>query len=221
MKLLYYSGWMLTRIVSKTVFRIRVSGKENVPKTGGFILAANHVSYFDPPLAGSWSPRQMYFFAKKELFNHKLFGEVLRRVNALPVRRGVIDRQALEMAINAIIRGHGLIIFPEGTRSKGDAFLDPKPGVGAIARQSKCPIVPCYVYGTNRLSECLRGQQRLSVTFGEPLSAAWVSSFPEGKDSYIEIAHVVMKRIAQLKQNALEKTHSTKEDNNPTENNIK
>jgi len=218
MKILYYSGWLLTRIISKIVFRIKVSGKENIPKTGGFILAANHTSYFDPLLVGSWSTRQVYFFAKKELFNHKLFGEVLRRVNALPVRRAAIDRQAIGMAVDVIKRGYGLTIFPEGTRSKGDSFLAPKAGVGVIARQTKSSIIPCYVHGANRLSKCLWGRQRLSVTFGEPLSSTWVSSFSNDKESNIKVAQAVMKRIARLKEFTQEKDNLPKKENNPTEN---
>lgn len=221
MKVLYYTSWTIVRLVSKIFFRIKVSGTENVPKKGGFILAANHISYVDPPLVGSWSPRQMYFFAKKELFRHKLFGEFLRRVNALPVRRGSIDRRAFEKAVNAIKTGYGLTIFPEGTRSKSNAFLDPKPGISIIARQTNCPIVPCYVDGANKLSECLRGRQRLSVSFGKPLSADWVTSFPKEKDSYLIIAQTVMKRIALLKENARNMSSLAKEIHVPTEKNKK
>ena len=218
MKILYYSGWSLIRIITKTVFRIRVSGTEHIPKTNGFILAANHISYFDPPFVGSWSPRQMYFFAKKELFDHWLLGALLRRVNAFPVRRGTIDRQALEMAVDAVRRGYGLTIFPEGTRSKGDDFLDPKPGVGMIAKQTHCPIVPCYVHGTNKLSKCAWGRQRLGITFDKPLSIEWIASFPEDKDGYLLIAQEVMKRIALLKESTLKKPWLSKGKRNHTEN---
>jgi 1-acyl-sn-glycerol-3-phosphate acyltransferase len=218
MNVLYYSGWSFFRIITKAVFRIRVQGRENIPKTGGFIVAANHIAYFDPPFIGSWIPREMYFFAKEELFNSRLFGALLRKVNARPVKRGAIDRQALKTAVDAIERGFGLTIFPEGTRSRGVDFLNPKPGIGMIARQAKCPIVPCYVHGTNKLSKCLWGRQRLSITFGEPLSPDWVSSFSESKDAYLEIAQTIMRRIAALRDRTLHQALCFKEVGKRTEN---
>jgi len=217
MKILYFSGWELFRILSRFVFRVRVSGQENLPKSGGFILASNHISYFDPPLVGCWVPRAIYFFAKKELFDHKLFGAILRRVNALPVRRGTIDRKALEMAIETVKQGHGLTVFPEGTRSKTGEFMAPKLGVGVIARQAKCPIVPAYLSGADRLSECLTGRRKLRVTYGESLSAEWVTSFPADRAGYLKIAEAVMARIGQLRDSMSAGSPSVKTDCKPTQ----
>lgn len=205
MKILYYLGWSVTRIISKLVFRIKVSGQEHFPDSGGFILATNHVSYYDPLLVGSWAPRQVYFFAKQELFKNKFFGWVIRQTNALPVKRGVVDRQALQMSLDVIARGYGLTIFPEGTRSKRDGFLDPKPGVGLLAVKAGCTIVPGYVHGSNRLKDCFWGRQRMAISFGEPFPADWVTSFEGKDDGYQQIAAAVMGRIAELKAATLEK----------------
>lgn len=199
MKILYYAGWSLTRLISKLIFRIHVTGQEHFPKTGGFILATNHLSYFDPLLVGSWAPRQVYFFAKKELFKNPIFGEIIRRTNALPVKRGTVDRQALEMSADVISRGFGLTIFPEGTRSKQHGFLDPKPGIGMIATRATCPIVPGYVHGSNKLKDCFLGLDKLRISFGEPFPADWVASFPQSRDSYRLMAEAVMARISELK----------------------
>jgi len=197
-KILYYSGWLLTRAVSWPVFRMRISGTAHVPKTGGFILACNHRSYYDPLLVGSWSPRQMYFFAKEELFRHRLFGWVITRTNAIPVKRGRVDRQALSRAIDVIKRGYGLTLFPEGTRSKTGGFLQPRAGVGMIAVQAGCPIVPAYLHGSNRLKDCLLGRQRLSLTFGPMMTVDEVAATPAVKEGYQELAARVMARIRTL-----------------------
>ena len=210
MKVLYFTGWELARILSKLVFRVQVSGQENLPASGGFILASNHLSYFDPPLVGCWAQRELYFFAKKELFDHKLFGAILCRVNALPVKRGKIDRRALELAVDAVKRGEGRTVFPEGTRSKTGDMMTPKIGVGMIARQAACPIVPAYLSGTNKLSRCLTGRQRLRVTYGKPLSAERVTSFPADKNGYQKIAEMVMARIGELRDNMLTKKPTIK-----------
>ena len=84
----YYAGWGLIRLTSWLLFNPRVIGREHIPRQGGFIMASNHISYFDPPLLGSWQTRQMYFFAKQELFRNRLFGALNRACNSIPVKRG-------------------------------------------------------------------------------------------------------------------------------------
>lgn len=200
MKILYYAGWSLTRIFSTIPFFIKVRGQEHIPKTGGFILATNHTSYFDPLLAGSWSTREMYFFAKEELFRNKLFGWVITRTNAIPIRRGTIDREGVQRAAKVINEGYGLVVFPEGTRSKTDSFLSPKPGIGMLAIAAKCPIVPAYIHGSNSLWKCLIRKKRMSITYGEPIPAEWVASQPAEKEGYIAVANRVMERIVGVKQ---------------------
>ena len=200
LKLLYRSGWILTRCISKLGFGIKISGGDRVPRTGGFIAASNHISYYDPPLIGSWAPREMCFFAKKELFRNPVMGAIIRATNAIPVGRGTVDRKAMEAAVNVIQSGFGLLVFPEGTRSRTDKFLPPRPGVGMIAVKAGCPIVPVYLHGSNHSSDCFRRRDQLSITFGEPLSAEWVRSFSAEKASYVEIAAAVMDCIAALKK---------------------
>ena len=200
----YFAGYWLTRILSWLLFRPTIIGRENVPSHGGFILASNHISYYDPPLVGSWQKRRLYFFAKQELFRNPLFGAVLRACNSLPVRRGTIDRQAIGLAVETIHRGYGLAFFPEGTRSRTDQFLPAKPGVGMVARAAECPIVPAYLHGSNRLKNCLRRRIRFTIVYGEPISADWVKSFSSDKTGYQAIAEAVMERIAQLREQVMQ-----------------
>ncbi len=195
----YWGGWFLTRVVSKLFFRIKTQGQENIPRQGGFILASNHISNYDPPLVGSWITREVYFLAKEELFRNPVAGGLITRTNALPVKRGAMDRKAIHVSVEVIRRGFGLTFFPEGTRSKTDQFLRPKAGIGMIATRAKCPIVPAYVHGSNHPGDCFKGRQRLSITYGEPFGADWVMSFPKGKEGYEQIASAVMERIGQIK----------------------
>ncbi len=196
---LYWAGYSLTRVLSLLLFRPRITGREHIPRDGGFILASNHISYYDPPLVGCWQRRELYFFAKKELFRSPLLGAVIRATNALPVSRGAVDRQALRLAVEVIRRGFGLTLFPEGTRSRTDDFLPPKPGIGMIASQAACPIVPTYVHGSNRLSDCFRRRERMSITYGVPLSADWIRSVPKNRAGYRKVTETVMERIADLR----------------------
>jgi len=199
LKLIYWTGYSLTRLISWPLFRPRISGCEHIPTDGGFILASNHISYYDPPLVGSWQRRELYFFAKKELFRNRFFGAAIRAANSLPVSRGVVDRQALKLAIDVVKAGFGLTMFPEGTRSRTEQFLSPRPGIGIIATRAGCPIVPTYIHGSNKLRECFWGRDKMSITYGAPLTAEWVLSQGTGKKAYQQIAARVMERIAELR----------------------
>ncbi len=202
-KILYWLGWLLTRCISVVFFRIKIQGTENIPRTGGFIVACNHQAYADPPLVGSAMLRETCFFAKSELFHSFWFGALLRRVNALPVRRGTIDRQAISISVEKIRNGLGLVVFPEGTRSRTGEFLSALPGVGLIAMRAGCPVVPAYLHGSNRLKSCLLGRERLIIRFSEPFSAEWVRSLPAGRAGYQQVADSVMGRIAELRKKVI------------------
>jgi len=184
-------------------FRGKVNGRENPPESGSFILASNHISYFDPPLVAAFTSREMFFFAKKELFKNWLFAAMLRKVNARPVRRGVFDRGGIETAVQLLEKGKGLVIFPEGTRSLTDDFLSAKPGIGMIACQAKVSIVPVYIHGSNALWKCFFGAAKLRITYGKPLSKDYIDSFEAGKESYIAITEEIMRRIKALKEKTL------------------
>ena len=196
----YRTGHALSWALSWLLFRPRVVGKENIPKTGGFILASNHISYYDPLLVGGWQPRQLYFFAKAELFRNRLIGAFLRACNAMPVKRGTIDREAIQSAVDVVRRGDGLVVFPEGTRGRQGRFLYPKPGIGVIAHQTEGPIVPAYIHGANKLKACFLLQERLTIIYGPPLLADWIRSFPANKTGHQELAQAVMERIADLRR---------------------
>ena len=196
----YWLGWFLTRCWGTVFFGTRVTGRENIPKSGGFILASNHISYYDPPLVGSFQRRELYFLAKKELFRNKLFGALITATNSLPVSRGTIDRKAIELAVGVLKQGFGLTFFPEGTRAPKGTFLPAKPGLGLVAREAGVPIVPAYIHGANDLKRCFWRKDRMTITYGEPFSAEWVMSHPAEKEGYLAISEAVMERIRQLKE---------------------
>jgi 1-acyl-sn-glycerol-3-phosphate acyltransferase len=202
-KPLYYAGAYLTRLITWLVFRIKIRGQEHIPKTGGFILASNHRSWYDPPMVGGWATRQMYFFAKQELFKNRFFGWLITQTNAFPVRRGTIDRAALEMCRTIVNRGDGLVFFPEGTRAIDREFLDPKPGIGLLATELQCPIVPCYLHGSNKLKDVFWGRDKLSIRYGEPITPEWIATVPKDKVGYQITAEEVMRRIRGLRDEDL------------------
>lgn len=151
------------------VFRLRATGLENIPAGGG-VLAANHISNFDPwPLGFPlWPRRQLYFMAKAELFNPAL-APILHGAGAFPVRRGEQDLQAIETAVRLCREGKLVAMFPEGTRrAKGlrkKFTARPRGGSARIALAAEVPLVPAAIKGTDRLLNL----PRLQVAYGPPI----------------------------------------------------
>lgn len=199
MKPLYLIGWIISWVAARLIFRMKVHQKENLPRKGAFILASNHISLADPQFVGSVVNSEIHFLAKKELFKNRFFGNILRRVNAHPVNRAGFDKKALETAIDVLQSDEPMVIFPEGTRGKNGKFLPARPGIGKIARTAMVPVVPVYVTGTNRLSGCFLGKEKLEVIVGLPMSADEITGFENDKNGYRELAEEIMNRIINLK----------------------
>jgi 1-acyl-sn-glycerol-3-phosphate acyltransferase len=152
------------------LYRLRVRGLEDLPKDGGYVLACNHVSNFDPWAIGVplWPRRFLRFMAKSELYWWPLT-LLLNRVGAFPVRRGQRDTLAIATAVRLARDGNVVAMFPEGTRrAKGlvKRFeARPRSGAARIALEAGVPLVPAAVKGTDRLTRL----GRLSVAYGAPV----------------------------------------------------
>ena len=179
-------------------FRLECSGQENVPWQGGAIIAANHISLWDPPVIGTALRRPTFFMAKKELFAIPVLGWLIRQLNSFPVRRGMADRTAIRTAINVLKNGNILLIFPEGTRSKDGHLGAMESGVVMIAAKAGVPIIPTAVIGTNNFSPGGLKFFRLpqfKVVFGKPI-------FPEpdklNKEYFNEVKDTMAANIKAL-----------------------
>lgn len=165
--------------VVKLVFRHRATGTEHVPRSGGFVLAANHWSNFDPwPLAIPFFPRRFFrFMAKAELFWFPL-GLVIRAAGGFPVRRGEQDEEAIAAAVGLARGGHAVVMFPEGTRrrkglrKKYEARF--RTGAARIALEAGVPLVPAGISGTDRLARL----GRLRVAYGPPVDVEDLGDVP-------------------------------------------
>jgi 1-acyl-sn-glycerol-3-phosphate acyltransferase len=153
----------------KVGFRLRAHGIENLPE-GGFVLAANHTSNFDPwPLAIPLFPRrQLRFMAKSELFN-PILKPILVGGGAFPVRRGEADLEAIRRAVELVRDGEIVVMFPEGTRRRKGLRKKYEArahtGAARIALAAGAPLVPAAIKGTDRLSRLAP----LRVAYGRPI----------------------------------------------------
>ena len=153
-------------------FGLEVRGREHVPARGAFILAANHVSYFDPPVLGAACPRRLHFMARASLFRHPLLGAFMRGVGVIPLERGEGDVGALREAVRRHRRGDVVAIFPEGGRQFSSRLGEARRGVGLLAMTARVPIVPALIQGTfQALPPHARRPVRakIRVAFGGPI----------------------------------------------------
>ena len=153
----------LTMLLSRLFFGLRSRGREHVPAAGPVLFVANHASFLDPPLVGSASPRHLNFLAKAELFGIPLFGGLIRRLNAHPLRREGGDAAALRTALRVLKSGGALLVFPEGTRGENEVLGTPKPGAGMLAVLGGAPVIPVYVSGEIRTPEISELTSRLTL----------------------------------------------------------
>ncbi|HWO57393.1 MAG TPA: lysophospholipid acyltransferase family protein [bacterium] len=197
MRPIYRTILAVARIVYHLLWWPRFSGRENLP-SGPFLLCANHRSWFDPPLLALLVSREVGFLAKAELFKNPLFGRLIWTINARPIRRGVVDRAAIDHVIGLLKDNRPVVAFPEGTRSRDGQMQPPKPGIGMMARLAAVPVVPVYISGSHKLARRLFHWGRLRVRIGDPIPVSEVLSFADDKDGYRRLSRRIMERICAL-----------------------
>ena len=204
--------YLVARFLLKPLFHLllrpRIRGRANVPATGPFIIASNHLSFIDSMVIPLSAPRRVGYLAKAEYFTSPGVGGWLTRnlftaLGALPVERQThrAAQEALDTALGVLRAGGGFGIYPEGTRSRDGRLARGKTGVAWLALTADCPVVPVAVRGTDKIQPIGATWPRphkLYVTFGEPLT------FPEhrgqaGKGkARREVTDQVMEAIAAL-----------------------
>jgi 1-acyl-sn-glycerol-3-phosphate acyltransferase len=198
----YWVGYHLTKLLGRIFFRLRVLHRERMINHGPVILAANHQSFLDPPLAGSASDRAIYFLARRTLLDGPIFGWLLPKLNVIPVdSEGRKDRTALKALIRILKAGEGTLVFPEGQRTP-DGHLQPAlPGVGLVIAKTLAPVVPMRIFGVYEAWPLHKKWPRLgkvTVVVGEPIYFTEQDLEPAGKDLYLRLSQRVMDAIAAL-----------------------
>lgn len=184
----------LVKLYYKMMFKVTVVGKENVPKDGNGVLCCNHISNFDPLTMAVFLDRLPRFIAKKELFENKLFGALLRNLQAFPVdRQATMDMKAFKTALNVLKGGELLGIFAEGTRVKEGEEKAAKAGVAMFALKGNAPVIPVAVSGKYKF------RQEVRIEFGEPMSLEEYRGARISSDMMEEITEKIMGKVQEMK----------------------
>ncbi len=184
------------------LFRGEVAGLEHIPRTGPFLIAANHASHLDPPIIGSQVSRQIAFFARKSLWKPGLASWWMDSVGCIPVDRDSTDLAAIKRVLQTLKTGKAIILFPEGTRSPDGNLQTPKGGVGLIVAKTQVPVLPVRIFDSHVAfgrDGKLHVGTPVSVTFGPLLYPADYDEPEGGKERYQRISGKIMTAIATLK----------------------
>ena len=198
----YPVGWLSARP--------RFVGLEHMPRTGGAVLAANHISHIDPIYSGlavHLARRVPRFLAKDSLWRVPVLGTVLRSTGQIPVFRGTADAKAsLREGTAALENGKVLVVYPEGTISRDPAHwpMHPRTGVGRLALASDAPVIPMVHWGTHTVLDGYRKRYRplprttIIVRVGEPVDLSAYRGRAVDAALLREVTDLIMSRVRDL-----------------------
>jgi len=200
MNIYYWLGYQLSRLVSGLLFRFRVVHRERMIQSGPVILAMNHQSYLDPPLAGITCDRAIYFLARKTLLDVPLLGWLLPKLNVIPVNQEGVDRSALKAVISILKSGNAALVFPEGSRTLDGNLQPAEPGLGLVIAKTLAPVMPMRIFGAHEALPPGGGLRLrpITIVIGKPILFSPADVELRGKDTYGGLSQRIMDAIAAL-----------------------
>ncbi|HEY3344634.1 MAG TPA: lysophospholipid acyltransferase family protein [Anaerolineaceae bacterium] len=190
------------RIIFHILGRVEIEGLENVPTGGAYVIAFNHVSIFDPPLVLAFWPVQPEILGAVDIWSRPGQDVLARMYNAIPIRRGEVDRAALELTMAALRAGLPLMLSPEGGRSHQPGLRQGKPGVVYIIERTQAQVLPVGVTGTTDdfFSKAIHGQKPLlRMQIGKPFTLPEVTDPTAApKEIRQRKVDIIMDRMAAL-----------------------
>ncbi len=194
--ILFFVFWFF-----KLVYRNKIYGADHF-YSGPAILAANHTSFYDPPLLAVSTPYEVHFLARKTLFTPFLFGGLIRRLNAHPVSGRAQDVTVFKTVVRLMKEGKKMIIFPEGTRSRNGHLQAIKPGVALLVARTGAAVIPVYLHGTFAIwpehQKFPKLWGKTACVFGSPLHFS-IDSSQDVRLQQAEISERIRSSIAELK----------------------
>ncbi len=197
----YRAGYQMFRLMGKVMFSFRCVHRERITEDGGTILAMNHQSYLDPPLAGICCHQEVFFLARSTLLDWPVMGWVFPRWNVIPVDQENADMKALKTIIRLVKAGHRTIVFPEGSRTPDGSLQPAQPGLGLIVAKTLAPVIPMRIFGAYEAFP--RGAKwpscrPITIVVGDPIRFSAEEVKAGGKQAYQQISEQVMTQISNL-----------------------
>src|SRR6202011_959834 len=198
----YYGlGYHRGRLLAKLFYGFRIIHRERVIQAGPVILATNHQSFFDPPLAGNAADRPIFFLAKKSLIDVPILGWLLPKLNVIPVNLEGGDRSALKGLIRILSAGECALVFPEGTRTPDGNLQPAEPGLGLVIAKTRAPVVPMRIFGAFDawpIGGRIRLGPKITIVVGKPIYFSDADFEGGGRDLYDRLSQRVMDAIAAI-----------------------
>ena len=200
MNFYYWLGYNLSRLLAQLFYGFRIIHRELMIQTGPVILASNHQSFFDPPLAGNACDRAIFFLAKKSLMDVPILGWLLTKLNVIPVNLEG-DRSALKALIRILSAGECALVFPEGARTPDGKLQPAQPGLGLVIAKTRAPVVPMRIFGAYEVWPIhgkMRFSGKITIVVGEPIHFSDADFAGVRKDLYARLSQRVMDAIAAI-----------------------
>lgn len=202
MKPIYSLAKVFFNALFYTLHKHKVYGVEHI-QPGPAIIAANHASYYDPPLIGVSCQEEVHYLAEGSLFQRALFRAVIRSLNAHPVVGGAYNLSSLKVVADLLKAGDKVVIFPEGSRSWNGTLAPLKSGIGMLVMRNQCSVIPTYIHGTydvwNRMRFFPLPRGKTACVFGSPISWTQFQDMPR-KDAYDAVTKRVEESIRALRR---------------------
>lgn len=197
----YTFGYNLAKFSARAFFSFQVIHPERIIESGGALLAMNHQSFLDPPLAGICCKREIHYLARKTLLDWPILGPILPKLNVVPVDQDRADMSALKTVIKLVKAGQCTVVFPEGSRTLDGKLQPAQPGLGLIIAKTLAPVVPMRIFGAYEAFP--RGARfpkprPITIVVGEPILFTEADLTGGGRELYQRLSERVMEGIAKL-----------------------
>ena len=196
----YWFCHRLGRSLARACLDYRVIGRENLIEDGGALYCCNHVSYFDPPLAGFALDQDMHFLARHTLYSNAFARWLFPKLNVVPVDQDRAGFGGLKTLIKLVAEGKRVIVFPEGSRSFDGKLQPAQAGAGLMVAKAKVPVVPMRLFGAWEALPPGKAKPKLTsvtVVVGKPIRFDQ-EVLPGGKEGYQQISDRIMTAISAL-----------------------
>jgi len=192
----------LFRGIFRTLARVKITGRENIPSGQPYVVAINHVSIFDPPFVAAFWPEGLEIIGAIDVFGKPGQGQVLKLYGVIPVHRGDYDRSLLTKIVAILRSGIPLLIAPEGGRSHAPGMQRAKPGIAYIVEKAEVPVLPVALVGTTEdfWQRARRGKKPpLEMRIGQPITLPSITAIgSEKRTARQRNADLVMSYLAGL-----------------------